>query len=289
MTAAAECAYCRETKPASEFNREHVVPESFGKFVENFVLHGRVCQSCNSYFAHELELTLGRDSMEGLERFRSGIAPRKKRRHIVNELVRATYQGGPYDGAALEFSECPSTGRLVLNPVPQLGFSASQTRPVEWLDGTIPIRLQGTINATIQRAMAKIAFNYLIYHYPAIALMEQFDPIRRYVRYGLKPGFEPVAISQDSILGGVTEDQQVLVHTVTASWQHASQQVLGQVSLFSWMQYRVTLAAEPFLVPPVCIDSGHVFDPFSRQILLLSRWIDSRKRPRLPLREKEAG
>src|SRR5262245_22649887 len=110
MTANFECVYCRAAQPESAFNREHVVPEAFGTFANNFVLCNRVCRGCNSYFSKEFELTLGRDSMEGLERFRSGIVSKKKRRHIVNELLRVTYQGGPYDGAVLEFSECPSTG-----------------------------------------------------------------------------------------------------------------------------------------------------------------------------------
>jgi hypothetical protein len=29
------CLYCEETKPLDHFNREHVLPESFGAYEEN--------------------------------------------------------------------------------------------------------------------------------------------------------------------------------------------------------------------------------------------------------------
>jgi len=33
------CIWCLETKPESAFNREHVIPEAFGKFENNLVLN----------------------------------------------------------------------------------------------------------------------------------------------------------------------------------------------------------------------------------------------------------
>jgi hypothetical protein len=64
------CLYCRETKDANVFNREHVLPEAFGKYEGNFVLKGVVCEACNTYFANHLDIKLARDSIEGLDRYR---------------------------------------------------------------------------------------------------------------------------------------------------------------------------------------------------------------------------
>ena len=51
------CIYCRATGVV--FDRDHVIPEAFGMFENNFVLTC-VCKSCNKFFGDELELVLGR-------------------------------------------------------------------------------------------------------------------------------------------------------------------------------------------------------------------------------------
>lgn len=60
------CVYCKQTKKDSDFNKEHVIPQSFGKFSENLILQV-VCRECNTdYFSKTIELNLGRDSSLGL-------------------------------------------------------------------------------------------------------------------------------------------------------------------------------------------------------------------------------
>ena len=66
------CIYCLANKPESQFNREHVIPEAFGVFQQNLVLDC-VCQACNDFFGRDLDLKLGRDTIEGLDRFRYGL------------------------------------------------------------------------------------------------------------------------------------------------------------------------------------------------------------------------
>src|SRR6187551_2390052 len=66
------CLYCRETKGAVLFNREHVVPESFGRFRQNFVLKNVVCRDCNDYFGRTLDLKLAPETIEGLDRYKVG-------------------------------------------------------------------------------------------------------------------------------------------------------------------------------------------------------------------------
>lgn len=61
------CIYCNESKIKEKglWNREHVIPEAFGKFKNNFVLHCTVCKDCNQRFGDEIDLILSRESYEG--------------------------------------------------------------------------------------------------------------------------------------------------------------------------------------------------------------------------------
>jgi hypothetical protein len=148
-------------------------------------------------------------------------------------------------------------------------------------DGTVATTTEGRIDQTLRRAVAKIAFNYFAYHYADVAALDHFRDIRRYVRFGEEPARNPVALSTDRILGGLAPDVQVVGHIITASWDGAAHRVLAQVSLFDWVQYRVTLSTSTFLVPPVFVESGHIFNPYSKQIAELTR--DPRRAMPFPL------
>jgi hypothetical protein len=324
------------------FNREHVLPQSFGTFPDNPVLRDLVCNACNNYFSRDLELRLGRDSAEGLERFRNGLASPKKRASI-GPHIDVRYRGGRLDGAILEWQMGADGRMLQVHPVPQIGVSASPDGPFEWhrvgelpsgdalrergfkiestyflsgglskeevvrhvqglghklveqpaecdagvdADGMVPLMISGTIDPIIMRAVAKIAFNYFAFHYPSIASMDQFNSIRRYIRYGEHPPANPVSLFQASILGGVPEDRQLLAHVVTVAWDGSTERVVAQISLFSWVQYRVVLTADAFAIAPLCIDSGHLFDPLNRQVRPLSRWISPANAAPVPMTKK---
>ena len=70
-----KCTYCLRLFSEAEFNREHVMPQHLGKFRENLVLSNAVCCDCNKTLEDQLELWLGRDSVEGLHRWRFGQKP----------------------------------------------------------------------------------------------------------------------------------------------------------------------------------------------------------------------
>jgi hypothetical protein len=127
----ATCLYCGESKSLAMFNREHVLPQSFGTFPDNPVLRDLVCEACNTYFSRDLELRLGRDSAEGLERFRNGIVAPKKRGSIGRH-IEIRYRGGRLDGAILEWQVGSDGRELQVHPVPQIGFSTSPNGPFEW-------------------------------------------------------------------------------------------------------------------------------------------------------------
>ena len=67
------CIYCKQEKDESEFNREHVIPQMFGRYKQALVLNNhQVCQECNSYFSIKLEGAIALDSIEAFERMQHG-------------------------------------------------------------------------------------------------------------------------------------------------------------------------------------------------------------------------
>jgi hypothetical protein len=136
------------------------------------------------------------------------------------------------------------------------------------LPGPIDIHIKGTIDRVLMRSIAKIAFNYLAYHYEGIARMEQFDVIRRYIRYDVTPPASPVSLSPGEFLAGLPADRAPLAYGVGVSWNRG--QVVAQVTLFFRFHYRIVLADGGFLFAPSLVGKGHLFDPINRQIVELT-------------------
>ena len=119
-----KCIYCLEDKSVSCYKKtEHVLPQSFGKFKNNLTLNKIVCDTCNKYFGDNLEISLGRDTFEGMTRFEYNVkkaeefkSPGKKSRLVirVNEgLCKGAF-------AYREYSE--KKGMIILKPISQVGF-----------------------------------------------------------------------------------------------------------------------------------------------------------------------
>jgi hypothetical protein len=114
VTETALCIYCGESKALAEFNREHVVPESFGLFGgDTFVLH-TVCRECNQFFGDTLDRCLARDSPEGLERYSVGVARAKQGFTIGRRRLQLRHNGGFLDGAIIEFEPSEDGGELAV-------------------------------------------------------------------------------------------------------------------------------------------------------------------------------
>lgn len=127
------CIYCGELKLRTEFNREHVMPESFGTFEHNFVLSELVCASCNCYFGGSLDLVLGRETMEGLQCFESGLREPSSKHRFGAGRLKTTLRGTAYDGARLEWRAADNgTPGMAVNPMPQVGIGSEPTGPFEW-------------------------------------------------------------------------------------------------------------------------------------------------------------
>lgn len=66
------CIYCKKEKALDEFDTEHVIQQSLGKFENNLTLHC-VCKECNQFFGDSIDLIFGRDSIEALLRYHHRI------------------------------------------------------------------------------------------------------------------------------------------------------------------------------------------------------------------------
>jgi len=128
------CIYCLENKPNDTYRMaEHVMPQSFGRFQNNFTLHGVVCDACNHHLGNELETFLARDSLEGLSRVDHGLKKQKDFRAVrSSSRIVIRVAEGDFAGcyAVREYSK--EDGRVTLKHLPQIGFMMAQTGAYEY-------------------------------------------------------------------------------------------------------------------------------------------------------------
>jgi hypothetical protein len=135
---------------------------------------------------------------------------------------------------------------------------------------SILCEVEGTIDRQIFRAIAKIAFNYLLYWAGPHFLLEQsFNPVRRYIRYGESPGYALVAVRENAILADEPlVGERRLGHLITSNWAENRNSIVGQVSLFNWVTYCVSLLRD-YSGERRVVKRGHFFDVSNRRILEL--------------------
>jgi hypothetical protein len=127
-----KCIYCLEEKPGDCYKKtEHLLSQSFGKFKNNLTLNIKnvpklsevVCDDCNDFFGKEIEISLGRDSFEGMARFEHEVkklhgfkSPGKKSR------LKIRVNEGQFKGAIAyrEYSELAD--EIIIKPAPQVGL-----------------------------------------------------------------------------------------------------------------------------------------------------------------------
>jgi hypothetical protein len=129
------CIYCLEDKSQDCFSgREHVLPQSFGKFDEqNLTLRGKVCDECNSFFANNLDNFLARDTYEGFLRFSHGVQDPKDYKHMGKRAsLTASPLEGPFKNARMhfEYDETVHGMRSVL--LEQIGFKLRDSEEYEF-------------------------------------------------------------------------------------------------------------------------------------------------------------
>lgn len=135
------CIYCLRRKPASEFNVEHVLPQSFGKFNSRSPTLDCVCIECNKGFGDSIELIFGRDSIEGTLRYTYGIKRDSEFGYPPGGFKRTLheYQGGQLHGMILERFFDKNLGQVSVRPVPQVGIRLKNSEKFRWFSkGKIP-------------------------------------------------------------------------------------------------------------------------------------------------------
>jgi hypothetical protein len=125
-----------------------------------------------------------------------------------------------------------------------------------------------TIDDTVWRAIAKIAFNYLAYWQGSeFTLHPAFDGIRRYIRYGERSSNTLIEIVHDAILGDEpVEGLRRLGNLVTMNVAIDGVSVFAQVSLLNILTYRILLAPDFPDQLPSDIKRGHFFDVTTHRI-----------------------
>lgn len=137
--------------------------------------------------------------------------------------------------------------------------------------GEIEIYVNTKVDPIVKRCVAKMAFNYLAHVMGReFVLLPAFDATRAYIRHGTHPGYTVVDADDSPILAKDTRThRQTDGHLVTVGWTDGGEHLVGQLSLFNRVTYRVSLARNfSGLWRPV--RSGHHFDLTTRRIAPLT-------------------
>lgn len=111
------CIYCRQQKLIEGFNREHLIPEAYGKFKDNLVLSRQVCRECNQFFGNNLELALARGSPPGVVRSLLGRRPLSGLKKAITKRVSIrTASNDPLKSDEVDFIDSADGGGVALRP-----------------------------------------------------------------------------------------------------------------------------------------------------------------------------
>ncbi len=175
----------------------------------------------------------------------------------------------------------------IRNAVIALGMSSDEAKEIlatkgvilkSWGDaeslepsqGAWNVEVTASIDSTLFRAIAKIAFNYFVYwEGPDLARLAEFNAIRSYIRYGIQPPYRLVGILERPILADeAVVGPRRLGHLVTINWSRDHKSIVSMVSLLNLNTYSVSLARD-FVRDVESLPKGHFFDTVNQQILPL--------------------
>ncbi len=133
--------------------------------------------------------------------------------------------------------------------------------------GRIWVEITSRIDRMTRRSVAKIAFNYMAYVKGAdFAGHSDFNETRRFIRHDVSPRYRVVdAIRSPSWATRSQRGVGTKWHLITLEWGELEDHVVGHVSLFNEITYRVTLTR---YLSGVWRDirSGHKFDISKNQV-----------------------
>ncbi len=316
------CIYCLNEKPKTEFNREHVLPYSFGKFNNALTLHETVCKECNQYFGDNLDIVLARGSMQGAMRYFQDVRPLTNFDQVIRNRVRVagrtkydrdfrevefvkTPEGeGPafipgliyfsksenietfVSLKALESGECRDIQSLDSEQLMVMSYRDEDTlkriqqalklynKGIEVLDA-IPGPQEGekvlvAVDAIMEddlmnRAIAKIAFNYLAFTQGKEFVEHSiFNTIRSYIRNGSSTQKFVKKIQPIALFGDPQEAKRRKGHVTTVDLSRNKRTVIGRVEFFTTFAYQVTLGTYGKVAIP--LSAGHYYDNISKEV-----------------------
>ena len=134
-------------------------------------------------------------------------------------------------------------------------------------DGDNSVYFKSVVDENIQRALAKIAFNYFVHQYGGcLALSDSFDEIRNFIRYGLKSDQYLMTLTNAPIKANLLHIQRekYSTHVITV-YQNVNRHIVAQVSLFNDIRCEVVLSRAYPLVSFKMV--GHVFDVLGKKVI----------------------
>jgi len=134
------CIYCKEDKDKNFFKHtDHVIPQAFGRFQNNLTLNELVCDDCNQSFGDDIELNLGRDSLEGIARYNYGI--RSEKRPLYKRVKMMIGNVGEYKGLHVILKDTENADEPEVQAITQVGFYNSKTKKYDYFtENEIPER-----------------------------------------------------------------------------------------------------------------------------------------------------
>jgi hypothetical protein len=112
MNGNTKCIYCLRDSGVTFKGVEHVIPQAFGKFGNRTPTLNCVCDECNGYFGRKLDQLLSRETLEGVSRYKRGVASKETRAQKRVEIALAE---GPETGnfAGMRVTVDGKTGKLM--------------------------------------------------------------------------------------------------------------------------------------------------------------------------------
>jgi hypothetical protein len=316
------CIYCLKEKPQTEFNREHVLPDSFGKFTNALVLHDMVCKECNQYFGDTLDIVLARGSMQGAMRYLQNVKPLTNFDQSIRERVKlAARSKYDRDFREAEFVKTPEGEGLAFTPglvyfskltgkeifVSLKELETGKYSDIKNLDSEQPVILSCRDEDTknrfqealklynkgievmddipgpqkgekvlvavdaimeddlVNRAVAKVAFNYLAYT-QGKEFVERpiFNPIRSYIHKGASKQKFVKRINPIKLFGDTQEAKRRKGHVTLVDLSSDKRTMIGIIEFFSTLAYQVNLGAYENLTIP--LSAGHYYDNISKEV-----------------------
>lgn len=105
-----------------------------------------------------------------------------------------------------------------------------------------PLQFASVIDDAIIRTVAKIAFNYLAYFFePNFILVEHFDEIRNYIRYGLKTDHNLVMMEYHEVREHLHNLQKEMFGQHKIALLQDNSKIIATITLFNRTTFKITL------------------------------------------------